>query len=94
MNEEIFYFSSWDEIDAYIGRDAGDAPGSPYGVKAREWKPVAVAACVSFIAASGEDLTAENVDWIVGLVVNGHDDIDYIIREYGPEAGINPDDYL
>ena len=82
------------EVEAYIAKDSGDAPASRYGRSAQSWRPVAIATVDIMAQVTGEPFTAEGVDHIVGLVVNDHDDIEYLIREYGPEYGYNPDDYL
>lgn len=81
------------EILEVIMRDQGDAPGSQYGTRPMQWTPVAAAVCLIMQAETG-DLTTEGIDHIVGLVVNGHDDIAYMIVNYGPEYGFDPEDYL
>lgn len=82
------------DIEAYLRKDSGDAPASRYGVKAHSWIPVAVAACVIMSELTGEYVTADSIEHITGLVVNDHDDIEYLIREYGPEYGYDPEVYL
>jgi hypothetical protein len=87
-------FSTYDEIEAYItSQPTGDAPASRYGVKPSQWVPVAAAAA-TIMANETDDLTPEGIDYIIGLVVNDHDDIEYLIRNYGAEYGFNPEDYL
>jgi len=83
-----------DEIRALVERDTGDAPASPYGVKARDWMPVAVAACIVLQGETGERLTEDDVDHVVSMVVNGHEDVAYILVTYGTEYGYEPEDFL
>lgn len=69
-------------------------PCSRYGWDTRSCIPVAYAAGVILSRESGETLTPETLDYVMGLVVNDHDDIAYLIREYGEGYGFSPEDYL
>lgn len=82
------------EMREHLDADHGDAPASPYGVKFWQWGEVAVAAGVVLQGETGEDLTPEAFDHLVGLVVNGHDDPGYLIATYGAEYNIDPADYF
>ncbi len=39
-------------------------------------------------------MTLEDLDNTMGLVVNDHDDIEYMLREYGREYGFDWSDYF
>ena len=87
-------FDTPEAVETWIRRNPGDAPGSQYGTKPSAWVPVAVAAVETMAEAQGEEPTPEGIDHMVSLVVNGHDDIAYLLVSYGHEAGYQPEDYL
>lgn len=82
------------EITAYLEKDSGDAPASPYGTKPAQWGPVAVAAAFTLQGVTGEALTDDSLDHLIGLVVNGHPDPGYLIVAYGAEYGFKAEDYF
>lgn len=83
-----------DEVAWYVGIDGGDAPCSPYGRRASQWQPIALAFIDIMMHGSGDSPTPESMDHAIGLVVNGHPDVSYNVREYGPLYGYNPVDLL
>lgn len=86
MPERLFYRRR-DGV-AYLVGDRPDAyvPCSRYGRTATECAPVAwrVAYLVSR-ESNGRALpiSAEELDYAMGLVVNDHDDVEYMVRTYG-----------
>lgn len=82
------------EMSEYLTRDSGRVPCSRYGWDSASCAPVAVAVAVISEIETGEPMTQDWLDRIMGLVVNDHDDIDYLIRTYGPLHGFDPSDYL
>lgn len=52
-------------------------------------------AAVIYMNESGaEALTTKALDYVMGLVVNDHDDPEYLIRNYGAQYGFSADDLL
>lgn len=78
----------------YLTRDGGRVPCSRYGYDSHSCAPVAYAAAVILAGEAGAEPTLEECDFIMGLVVNDHDDPEYLIRNYGPEYGFDPEDLL
>jgi hypothetical protein len=58
-------------------------PCSRYGSTSDECAPVAWRLAYLITRESGEEITTDDLDWAMGLVVNDHDDVAYIVREYG-----------
>lgn len=58
-------------------------PGSPYGHTSSDCAPVAWRLAYVLARETGEDVTYEDLDHAMSLVVNGHDDVAYTIRNYG-----------
>ncbi len=56
---------------------------SRYGRTSRECAPVAWRLAYITAREIGDDITPENLDYAMSLVVNDHDDVAYMIREYG-----------
>lgn len=79
---------------AYLTRDSGRVPCSRYGSDSESCAPVAVAVAVILESETGEPTTAETLEYVMGLVVNNHDDPEYMIRTYGTEYGFDPNDLL
>ena len=71
----------------YLEIDGGRVPCSRYGYNSQSCAPVAYAAALIVEGETGEPLTLEGLDYMMGLVVNDHDDIEYLLREYGSEYG-------
>jgi hypothetical protein len=69
---------------AYLLAD-GDlrVPCSRYGRWTSDCAPVAWRVAYLVARESGEAITHERLDHAMGLVVNDHDDVAYIVREYG-----------
>lgn len=78
----------------YLARDGGRVPGSRYGYDSESCSPVAWACFVILRNETGEGDTFEALDHVMGLVVNDHDDPEYLIRNYGAEYGFNASDLL
>ena len=71
----------------YLTTDGGRVPCSRYGYDSQSCAPVAYAAALILEGETGEPMTLEDLDHTMGLVVNDHDDIEYMLREYGSEYG-------
>jgi hypothetical protein len=56
---------------------------SRYGSTSIECAPVAWRLAYLVADAQGEPITFDALDHSMGLVVNGHEDVTYTIREYG-----------
>ena len=83
------------EAIRYLSRDGGRAPCSRYGTDSASCAPVAWAAALILVRETeGGDPTTEDLEYMMGLVVNDHDDPETLIREHGAEHGIDPADYL
>ena len=69
----------------YLERDGGSVPCSRYGRNSIDCAPWAIACHLIYIEANGPgDLSDEDaLNYYMGLVVNDHDDVEYLIREYG-----------
>lgn len=84
-----------EEAIAYLEKDGNlRVPCSRYGWDTVSCAPVAYAAEVIVAAETGADSTEESLDYMMGLVVNDHEDIEYLLRNYGREYGFEPADYL
>lgn len=81
---------------AFLERDGKylKVPCSRYGRDTEDCAPVAYAAAVILAGETGEEVTEDSLDYVMGLVVNDHDDIEYLIRTYGIEYGFSPADFL
>lgn len=77
------------ERELHGGR--ADAPGSRFGTSFESWAPAAAAVAVILAGETGEATYAELIDQAASLVVNDHDDAEYLLREYGPLYGIDSD---
>lgn len=58
-------------------------PCSRYGSTSRECAPVAWRVAYLLAKECGEEITEESLDYVMGLVVNDHDDPAYIVNQYG-----------
>lgn len=56
---------------------------SRYGRTSEECAPVAWRVAYLVADAQGEPITFDGLDYAMGLVVNGHEDVTYMIRNYG-----------
>lgn len=65
--------------------DAGHllVPCSRYGRTSAECAPVAWRLAYLVARECGEPITTDDLDYAMGLVVNDHDDVAYIVREHG-----------
>jgi hypothetical protein len=72
---------------AYLTRNGQDnhlqVPCSRYGRNTRECAPVAWRLAYILARETGEPITEDTLDHAMGLVVNDHDDVAYVIRTYG-----------
>jgi len=79
----------------YLNREGNfRVPCSRYGRDTAECARVAYASDVIASSMNGEGMSETSLDYMMGLVVNDSDDVEYLIREYGPVYGFDPDDYL
>lgn len=58
-------------------------PCSRYGRDTAECAPVAWRVAYLVSRETGEPITAADLDYAMGLVVNDHDDVAYMVRTYG-----------
>lgn len=82
---------------AYLTKNGAHlrVPCSRYGYDSESCAQVAYAAAVIYMNESGaEALTTKALDYVMGLVVNDHDDPEYLIRNYGAQYGFSADDLL
>jgi hypothetical protein len=66
---------------AYLTKDGANlgVPCSRYGRTSAECAPVAYKVATIYRDLNGEAITVELLDYLMGLVVNDHDDIEEII---------------
>jgi hypothetical protein len=71
--------------DPITGEDTGSlqVPCSRYGRTSRDCAPVAWRVAYLLARETGEPITRDRLDHAVGLVVNDHDDVSYMIRHHG-----------
>lgn len=65
------------------GEDSHLACFSRYGHRTDECAPVAWRVAFILARETGEPITADALDYAMGLVVNDREDVAYMIREYG-----------
>jgi hypothetical protein len=70
-----------------------DAPCSRYGRSRSSWFPVAYATAVIVCNETDGDWAA-TLYHCISLVVNDHDDPEYMLRNYGADYGFAPEDFL
>jgi hypothetical protein len=83
-----------EQAENVLAEDSGRVPCSRYGWDSRSCAPVAYAAAVIVWNETGEGEFADILDHCMSLVVNDHDDPEYLIRNYGAEYGFNATDLL
>ena len=69
-------------------------PASRYGSDTVNCAEVAIVVERVLSAETGEPTTAASLDYAMSMVVNDRDDVEELLRDYGPEHGIDPDDYI
>lgn len=69
-------------------------PGGRYGTDTYSCAPVAAAVALIIAKANGDEVDHDNADYVMGLVVNGHDDIASLINEHAGLVGLDPEDFL
>lgn len=83
---------------AYLTQDGKGShwrtPASRYGWNSGACAPVAYAVGVILAGETGEPLTIGTLDYVMGLVVNNHDDPEALLRDYGGGYGFKAEDYL
>jgi hypothetical protein len=86
--------------DAPMTREAGIAflvkdgphlatPCSRYGTDAESCAPIAWRVAEIVADDTGEPITPDGLDYVMGLVVNDSDSIEYMLREYGTAADLD-----
>ena len=69
---------------AFLMKDGNlKVPCSRYGRDTEECAPVAWRLTYIFCRETGEPITFDKLDYNMGQVVNDHDDVAYMIRNYG-----------
>ena len=86
--------TGFDEIVDYLSADGGKVPCSRYGHDSESCAYVAGVLCLIMEDATGEQTTDESADYIMGLVVNDHDDVEIMIRDYASLVGFDADEVL
>ena len=79
---------SWSADDCPTCHGTNDAgwlrvPCSRYGTTSADCAPVAWRVAYLMARESGDDVTFDSLDYVMGLVVNDSDDVAYIVRQYG-----------
>jgi len=72
--------------DPETGEDTGGlyVPCSRYGRNSADCAPVAWRVAFLLARETGAgDITTEDLDYAMGLVVNNHDDVAYLVNAYG-----------
>ena len=82
------------EAIAFLVLDSGSVPGSRYGWDSHSCAPIAYAVAVILESETGEEMTTDSLNYVMGLVVNNHEDPAYLLANYGTEYGFKPEDYL
>jgi hypothetical protein len=68
----------------FLNRDGNlGVPCSRYGRNTFECSPVAWRLAYIMHRETGEDITEDTLEHAMGLVVNDHDDVAYMVRSYG-----------
>lgn len=68
----------------FLNRDGDLAvPCSRYGRSTSECAPIAYRLDFLLARETGGEITEASLDHAMGLVVNDHDDVAYIVRDYG-----------
>lgn len=84
-----------EEAIKFLTKDGNlKVPCSRYGHDSESCAEVAWAAEVIYCQVAPDEMTFDSLDRMMGLVVNNHDDVEYIIRSYGEQYGFKPGDYL
>lgn len=69
---------------AFLMQDGNLAvPGGRYGSDTEACAPVAWRLAYLLARETGEPITEDGLDNAMGLVVNSHDDVSYVINQYG-----------
>ena len=69
---------------AYLLKDGNlRVPASRYGRDTEECAPVAWRLAYLVARETGSAITRDDLDYAMGLVVNDHDDVAYMVRTYG-----------
>lgn len=74
-----------DEAIAYLTKDGPGlrVPCSRYGRTSAECAPFAWKAALIVASECGESVEEKDLDYAMYLAVNDHDDIEYLLTEYG-----------
>ena len=83
-----------DEKFAYLVDEGGEVPCSRYGATSADCARVAIAVARILESETGELGSTDSLEHLMSLVVNDHDDIAYMLREYGAEYGIDWREYF
>ena len=77
----------------YLRQNPGRVPCSRYGWNTESCAPIAAACAVIMQGETAEPSTYASLDHMMGLVVNDHEDPAYLMANYGPEYGFNPEEF-
>lgn len=80
-SEGIEYLTHDSETGEYTG--GLYVPCSRYGRNGADCAPVAWRLAYLLARENGEKVTTDSLDYAMGLVVNDHDDVAYVVRQYG-----------
>ena len=88
-------YADWsdEQIGEYLLLDGGAVLCSRYGRSTAELVPIVVACLRIVEGATGEPVTVDSLDDMMGLAVNDHDDLEWLIRERDGEFGLSVDDF-
>ena len=87
MSPDLFAEMSPAEMLAYLLKETGLTPVSRYGRNSQECAPIAVAVAVIISGETGEPVTRETLEYVMGLTVNDHDDVGEMLESYGSQYG-------
>lgn len=95
LDKRLAPMDTLENITRYLCEEGNLAvPGGRYGTDTYSCAPVAAAVALIIAEANGDEVDHDNADHVMGLVVNGHDDIASLINEHAGLVGLDPEDFL
>ena len=86
---------TYDDVEAYLMADGNlRVPASRYGWDTRSCVPIAEAVATIIAGETGTPIDKDLLDYVMGLVVNDHSDVEELLIEYGWEYGYNYADFV
>jgi hypothetical protein len=95
LDKRLAPMDTLENITRYLCEEGNLAvPGGRYGTDTYSCAPVAAAVALIIAEANGDEVDHDNADHVMGLVVNGHDDVASLINEHAGLVGLDPEDFL